>query len=464
MTPWTAPEGAVLHPKDSFTITRGAGGGPCVERRSLGAEPAELRSRHLRTDAPGVYSPFTLKVVARRRHPADDRRSTRPCPTGLLAKLAGVPYCSDAALAAAAGKTGHQELADPSCPAASEVGSVTVGAGAGPTPFHVDGSAYLAGPYKGAPLSLAVVTPAIAGPFDLGDVVVRNALYIDPVTTSVRAVSDPIPTILKGIPLSIRSILVSLDRDRFTLNPTSCNPISVSRRRYDPARPERPALQPLPGRRLRQARLQAEARAQPQGRHQAPRPSGAEGGAHRAAKATPTSPASRSPCRNPSSSTTRTSKRLHPGPVRRVAVPGRLDLRIRPAPTHRCSTTRSKARSTCAAPNKLPDLVADLRGQINVVLDGRIDTTKAGGLRATFEDVPDAPVSKFVLEHDGGKKGLLENSTNLCARELQGDGADRRPERQNRRPDPGPPDSCKAKRRRARRAARRRPISTAHGR
>ncbi len=95
----------------------------------------------------------------------------------------------------------------PSCPAASQVGTVDVAAGAGPAPYNAQGTAYLAGPYKGAPLSLAIVTPAIAGPFDLGTiVVVRTALYVDPETAQITAVSDPIPSILQGIPLDVRSV------------------------------------------------------------------------------------------------------------------------------------------------------------------------------------------------------------------------------------------------------------------
>jgi hypothetical protein len=110
----------------------------------------------------------------------------------------------------------------------SQIGTVTVGAGAGPSPFYVTGKAYLAGPYKGAPFSMAIVTPAVAGPFDLGVVVVRAGLYIDPSTAQVTAKSDPIPSILQGIPLDVRSVAVNVDRPGFTLNPTSCAPMAVT--------------------------------------------------------------------------------------------------------------------------------------------------------------------------------------------------------------------------------------------
>jgi hypothetical protein len=105
---------------------------------------------------------------------------------------------------------------------------VDVAAGAGSHPYHVTGHVYLMGTYKGAPFSLAVVTPAVAGPYDLGTVVVRAALYIDPHTAQVRAVSDPFPSILQGIPLDVRSIALNLNRPGFTLNPTNCEAMTLT--------------------------------------------------------------------------------------------------------------------------------------------------------------------------------------------------------------------------------------------
>ncbi len=105
---------------------------------------------------------------------------------------------------------------------------MVAGAGSG-NPFYVKtGKAYLAGPYKGAPLSMAIVTPAVAGPFDLGNVVVRTAIHIDPTTAQLHAVSDPLPTILQGIPLDLRDVRVNLDRQGFALNPTSCDQKSAT--------------------------------------------------------------------------------------------------------------------------------------------------------------------------------------------------------------------------------------------
>ena len=149
-------------------------------------------------------------------------------PAGLTGKLTGIPYCPQAEIEAARHNTGTAEQASPSCPAASEVGTVDVGAGAGPDPYYVAGHAYLAGPYEGAPLSLAIITPALAGPFDLGIVVVQAALHVNPETTQIQVTSGPIPTILDGIPLDLRSITLKANRPNFTLNPTSCNEMSFS--------------------------------------------------------------------------------------------------------------------------------------------------------------------------------------------------------------------------------------------
>ncbi len=413
LTPRTAPEGAIRHPKDAFTIARGAGGKACAKDEASAPTSSDFEAGTIEPSA-GLYSPFTLKLA----RPDGAQQVTgidASLPTGVLAKLAGVPYCSDAALTAAAAKSGREELANPSCPAASRVGTVTVGAGAGPTPFYVEGGAYLAGPYKGAPLSLAVITPAVAGPFDVGDVVIRNALHIDPVTTRVRAVSDPIPTILQGIPLSIRSILVSLDRDQFTLNPTSCNPMETNGAASTLAGRSVTIASPFQVGDCGKLGLKPKLALSLKG--------GTKRTGHPALRAVLTP-------RPGDSNLSRVSVALPKSEFLDNTHIKTICTRVQFAASQ-CPEGSIYGYAEASSPlldtplqgpvylrsssNKLPDLVADLHGQIDVVLDGRIDSTKGGGLRSTFENVPDAPVSKFVLEMLGGKKGLLENSTNLCA-------------------------------------------------
>ena len=126
---------------------------------------------------------------------------------------------------------GRTEQADPSCPASSEIGTSNVAAGPGSHPFHAIGKIYFAGPFKGAPLSLVAITPALAGPYDYGTVVVRVALNIDPLDAHVVADSETVPEIIGGIPIRMRSIQVNIDKPNFMINPTNCSPFSVASRR-----------------------------------------------------------------------------------------------------------------------------------------------------------------------------------------------------------------------------------------
>ena len=157
----------------------------------------------------GAFSPFTLTFS---RSDTDRELSsiTATLPPGLFAKIAGVPLCSNAAANAG------------TCGAASRVGTATVGSGAGSHPLFLSGPVYLTGPYNGGAYGLATVVPAIAGPYNLGTVVVRQSLRIDPNDAHVTAVSDPFPTILDGVPLRIKTVNLTLDRRNFIVNPTSC--------------------------------------------------------------------------------------------------------------------------------------------------------------------------------------------------------------------------------------------------
>jgi hypothetical protein len=229
LTPWSSPEGAEAQASGTFEITEAPGGGACAASPAQEPNDAVLSAGTF-TPIAGAYSPFVLKLS---REDGSQRIGalSATLPQGLVGKLAGVALCPQANIEAAEHRggqgEGRSEQTSPSCPAASEIGTAHVGAGAG-APYYVTGHAYLAGPYKGAPFSIVVITPALAGPFDLGSVVVRNALFIDPVTTQVTVVSDPLPKILYGIPIDIRSIEVEVTRHDFTLNPTSCEKTQVT--------------------------------------------------------------------------------------------------------------------------------------------------------------------------------------------------------------------------------------------
>jgi hypothetical protein len=229
LTPWSAPEGATVSPSDAFEVTGAPGGGVCPVTPAQ--EPnSPAFSGGTFTPIAGAYSPFVFKL-AREDGSQTLSSLSLTLPEGLLGKIAGIEKCPRVDIEAAEHRDGlgegHLEREAPSCPSASEIGLAHVGAGSG-APFYAAGHAYLAGPYEGAPFSVVVITPAVAGPFDLGTVVVRSALSIDRSTAQVTVRSDPFPTILDGIPLDIRSIAVEIIRPGFTLNPTSCERMSVT--------------------------------------------------------------------------------------------------------------------------------------------------------------------------------------------------------------------------------------------
>ena len=202
-----------------FSIDSGPGGKPC---------PSQVRPFSPRLIAgstnstAGAFSDFNLQLD---RDDGDQylKDLNFAMPPGFTGSLRGISYCPEAALAVAANSSGRSEQATPSCPASSQVGTTNVSAGPGGHPFNVEGRIYLSGPLKGAPLSLAAITPALAGPYDYGTQVVRVAVNLDPETAQVRAVSDTVPHIIGGVPLRLRSIRVSLTRPNFLINPTSCD-------------------------------------------------------------------------------------------------------------------------------------------------------------------------------------------------------------------------------------------------
>jgi len=411
MTPWSSPYGADKTPSDAFAITKGANGGACLKAADQAPNKPSFNAGTI-DPAAGTYSPFVLKLT-REDGTAPIKGIDATLPKGLLGKLAGIAYCPDSSLASAAGKSGKSEQSSASCPANSEIGKVTVGAGAGSNPLYVGGKAYLAGPYKGAPLSMAIVTPAVAGPFDLGTVVVRTALKVDPETAQIRAVSDPIPTILQGVPLDIRQIAVNLDRPSFTLNPTSCNPMAVTGQVLSVF--DQPSAL---NERFQVGGCAALGFAPKLAMHLK---GGTQRGKYPALTATLKARAGDANIAKAVVSLPH-SEFLAQEHIRTVCTRVQFAADACPAASVYGEATAwsplldkplSGPVYLRSSPNPLPDLVADLNGQIRVSLVGRIDSVR-GGIRNSFELVPDAPVSKFVLSMQGGKKGLLVNSRDLC--------------------------------------------------
>ncbi len=218
-TPWSEnPDNN--KPTTNTSLTSVPGGGTCPT--SLGARkftPGYTAATESTTAA--QYSPFKIHI-GRNDGEQEIKAVNVTLPKGLVGRLAGIPYCGEAELAAAAASSGKAQQAKASCSSESAIGTAVTSAGTGGKPLTLGGTVYLAGPYKGAPLGIAVVTPAVAGPFDLGTVVVRVALNVNPATAQINAVSDPIPNVFGGVKLDVRSIDLNMNRYKFMLNPTNC--------------------------------------------------------------------------------------------------------------------------------------------------------------------------------------------------------------------------------------------------
>ncbi len=392
--PWSGTEPVVGH--SGFTID---------ENCNTGGFNPSLRAGSSSPSA-GGYGTFNFQI-ARKDGEQNLSQIATKLPEGMLAKLAGVGICSDAGAT-----TGD-------CPASSQVGTVTAAIGSGPFPLYVPeaGKAptavYLAGPYKGAPYSLVVKVPAQAGPFDLGTVAVRNALNIDPVTAQVSVQSDPLPRILKGLPVSYREVRVEIDRNDFAINPTSCEPMNVEATIVSDG--GKVANPKSPFRVTNCAALEMK-----------PKLSfNLKGGTKRGdfPALTATLKARRGDANLSRASVTLPhSEFLEQAHIGTVCTRVQFAAKACPAASiyGYASATTPLLDKPLSGPvylrsssNPLPDLVAALHGQVDFNVSGKIDSVN-GGIRTTFDTIPDAPVDTFKLSFLGGKKGLLVNSRDIC--------------------------------------------------
>jgi hypothetical protein len=400
LTSWSQPDAPV--PSDSsFTVDQNSDGTPCAP---AGFAPG-LNAGSVNPRA-GASSPFGLQLTRSDRD-QDLASLSVDLPTGLLGKIASLTPCPDAAA-----NTG-------TCQDSSKVGSVTVGAGAGPTPFYIDtGRAYFTGPYKGAPFGLSIVVPAIAGPFDLGNVIVRSRIEVNRATAQVKVVSDPLPTILQGIPLDVRDVRVNGDRPGFFVNPTSCASKSV-----------RATVGSTEG-----------AIAHVSTHYQvtdcgalglAPKLSLTVGGRHHtgAGHSTPLSATLTMPKGDANLRSTS------------VTLPGTLNALL-PVVNRACKLTafeaghcgnRAKVGTAVAVTpllrdplrgnvyfvknpaRVLPDLMVALRGQIALDVTAKVSIPGGKRLGTRFDTIPDAPITKFTLRIVSGRNGPIGVATNLCS-------------------------------------------------
>jgi hypothetical protein len=396
-----------------FTVDRGPNGTPCPGAQRPFDPGFQAASEG---NTAGAFSEFAVDL----QRPDGDQYLSGlevSTPPGFSGVLKGIPYCPEQAIQKLNNPaySGVFEQAAPSCPSASRLGKAIAGAGAGSRPFYAPGDVYLAGPYKGAPLSLVVVIPAVSGPYDLGNVAVRAAIHVNPRTARVTTVSDPLPQIIEGIPLRTRSIRVELDRPKFAITPTNCDPLSTEATvhgseggvakessHYQVANCANLGFRPrleiaLRGgtKRAQNPALKATLR---------PRPGDAN-----LAGAIVTLPASqfldnshiKGPC-------TRVQYNANQCPATSVYGYARATSPLIDGELKGPVYLRSNGGERL-----LPDLVFKLQGQIDVEVVGFVDSVE-GRLRSTFASVPDVPVSSFTLQMKGGAKGLLENSEDLC--------------------------------------------------
>jgi len=360
----------------------------------------------------GSSSTFSL-AFGRDDHDQELRDITVALPPGLTGKLAETEPCAEALVAAGA------------CGEASRVGAVTTASGPGTTPYHLPGRAYLTGPYNGAPLGMAFVVPAVAGPFDLGTVVVRSGIFVDRHTAALRVVSDPLPRILQGIPLQIRNVNVAVDKPGFMINPTSCAPKQIS---------ARVTSQQGAGADVGSRFQVGDCRSLPL----KPRMVIAVG-SRRHRRANTTVPFTATLTQTPGQSN-----------LRQVAVnlPFSLASRLEAVATsagctpdvfdaERCEVAVGEA--TALSPllrdplrgkvflvrnpaRRLPDLMVRLRASgwtsgIVIDLTGHVRIERDLTIRTTFMDIPDVPITRFRLSLLPGRYGVIRSVPSICSRE-----------------------------------------------
>lgn len=423
LTSWSGV-GKEVHSSIPTPITSGVEGGACpsgTPQFHPGAQAGSLNPQA------GAFTPFYIHLTRSDTEQEITSYST-VLPPGLTGEIAGIPYCSDAAIEAARHRGGFEEAASPSCPAATQIGHTVSGYGVGRALTYAPGGLYLAGPFHGSTFSIVAIDSATVGPFDLGTVVVRSAIDVNPQNAQVSidsAGSDPIPHIIDGIPIHLRDIRVYISRNHFTDNPTSCAPFSVvstltgSGADFGNPGDDTQASAPAPYQAFGCGSLEFRPRLSLRLR------GGTERGQFPALRAEVRP-------RPGDANISFASVALPPSEFLEQSHIGTVCSRPQFA-AERCPEASAYGTARAFSPllaqplegkvylrssdNPLPDMVADLHGGglgLRIEVVGRIDSAH-GGLRGTFEGVPDAPVSKFVLTLNGGEHGLLVNSEDVCA-------------------------------------------------
>jgi hypothetical protein len=354
----------------------------------------------------GSSSPFNLSI-SRTDDDEEFRSVTIETPRGLLARVKDAVQCS------------NTEAEKGTCPAGSLIGHAKVAAGVGSDPFWVSGGrVYLTGPYRGAPYGLAVAVDAIAGPFNLGTVIVRQAIHVDPRTAELSVVSDPFPTILKGVPLHVRAVRVSIDKPRFMVAPTNCSRQQVA----GAATSVNGSRAPLAARfQVGSCRNLAFS----------PRLSLFVGSRAHTRRGIST-PFRAVLTQKPDQSNLRSVTVVLPQTLAALLNVVNHACSLSEYESDRCQDSQA-GTAVARTPllkdpltggvffvrhpgRPLPDLMVRLRGELTIDLVGRVTIPGGTRLATNFDTIPDAPVSRFTLNIVSGRQGPLGVSTNLCTR------------------------------------------------
>jgi hypothetical protein len=365
-------------------------------------------------------SPFTFDLTRGDRQDVISGVSVG-LPGGLLASVKDVPLCSDA------------DANSGACPVASRVGSATVAAGPGDSPFYLrDQSVSLTGPYKGAPYGLAIAVHAVAGPFDLGTVVVRQALDVDPDDVHATVVSDPLPTIRDGVPFRVRRVHVVVDRPGFMRSPSSCDAKSIATSVFSAGGQTASLTTPIRFTGCDKLPFAPKLALKLTGAKEA------KVGGHPGIEALVTQQAGEAGIKAVTV-TLPLSLALDPNNAESDSLCEYLDGLKDQCPAKSVIGTVTAISPLLKTPlngkvyfvkgvrtdpktgrqiRTLPTLLIELRGEINVNLRATNSVPDNQHLTSTFPMIPDAPISSFSMKLNGGKKGILvitDGNDNICS-------------------------------------------------
>ena len=404
LTPYSG--NAAATPSGAFTVDADGTGGACPQTTPFTPSIAGLGAT---TKAGAFDSPLFL-VISRTQGQQYLKQLVVNLPPGLLGEIGSVPLCAEPA------------ATNGTCPATSSLGGVAVVAGSGTDPLNVIGQLYLTGPYNGAPFGLSIVVPAIAGPFNLGTVIVRAGLGIDRNDAHVVVVSDALPQVVGGIPLRYQAIGIAVTRSNFLFNPTSCSPLSIGAGVLSVQGASAVPTTPFQATGCSSLAFGPGLHVSLLGNQQ----TGA--GGHPSLVATVTSGAGQANLKSAA-----------------VTLPAGLSVDLASAQNRVCPTAQSQS-DTCpdstivgsakivtpllgqplsgpvyfvqgTGSSPLPSLLVTLRGQVALDLRSTTAINSAGRLVTTFTPIPDAPLSSFTLSLNGGPGGILvEGAGGLCSR------------------------------------------------